>query len=408
MKQAEERAFRRLVKQAKLPGFRPGKVPRKIFEQTYGSHTITNEAMEDVVPSVYAKAVREHDLEPVDRPKMELLPEEDGQPTRVKAVVDVRPEISLGEYKGLAVSRPAVEVKDEDVTRTLESLARDRGTLVPVDRPAQLGDVVTMDYEGRIDGVAFEGGTAQGQQTELDDSRFIPGFATGIAGMNAGETKDVEAKFPDQYQQEDLAGKTAIFTVTLHEVKQLEVPPIDDEFAKNASQHENLDAFKSDVRDRLQKVAEQRRKRDVGNDLVEQLVTAHDFPLPDVMIERETDNMLQDASGMATRMGMTFEQYLEAAGKSEEELRTEFAPEAAKRVKGTLILEAIAKAENISATPADLQEELKGLAQQYGQPVERIRAALGNNVLSLMDGIVRTKTVDFLIENAKDTATPST
>ncbi|HET7813951.1 MAG TPA: trigger factor [Candidatus Baltobacteraceae bacterium] len=408
MKQAEERAFRRLVKQAKLPGFRPGKVPRKIFEQTYGSHTITNEAMEDVVPSVYAKAVREHDLEPVDRPKMELLPEEDGQPTRVKAVVDVRPEIGLGEYKGLSVSRPAVEVKDEDVERTLESLARDRGTLVPVERPAQLGDVVTMDYEGKIDGVAFEGGTAKGQQTELDENRFIPGFATGIAGMSAGETKDVEAKFPEQYQQQDLAGKTAIFTITLHEIKQLEVPAIDDEFAKGASQHESLEAFKTDIRDRLQKVAEQRRKRDVGNDLVEQLVTAHDFPLPDVMIERETDSMMQDASGMAMRMGMTFEQYLEAAGKTEEELRAEFAPEAAKRVKGTLILEAIAKAENITATPADLQEELKSLAQQYGQPVERIRAALGNNVLSLMDSIVRTKTVDFLIENAKDTATPGT
>ena len=408
MKQAEERAFRRLVKQAKLPGFRPGKVPRKIFEQTYGSHTITNEAMEDVVPSVYAKAVREHDLEPVDRPKMELLPEEDGQPTRVKAVVDVRPEIGLGEYKGLSVSRPAVEVKDEDVERTLESLARDRGTLVPVERPAQLGDVVTMDYEGKIDGVAFEGGTAKGQQTELDENRFIPGFATGIAGMSAGETKDVEAKFPEQYQQQDLAGKTAIFTITLHEIKQLEVPAIDDEFAKGASQHESLEAFKTDIRDRLQKVAEQRRKRDVGSDLVEQLVTAHDFPLPDVMIERETDSMMQDASGMAMRMGMTFEQYLEAAGKTEEELRAEFAPEAAKRVKGTLILEAIAKAENITATPADLQEELKSLAQQYGQPVERIRAALGNNVLSLMDSIVRTKTVDFLIENAKDTATPGT
>lgn len=408
MQQAEERAFRRLVKQAKLPGFRPGKVPRKIFEQNYGAHTITNEAMEDVVPTVYAKAVREHDLEPVDRPKMELLPEEDGQPARVKAIVDVRPEIKLGEYKGLTVTRPAVEVTDADVDRTLNSLARDRGTLVPAEREAQLGDVVTVDYEGKIDGVAFEGGTAKGQQTELDESRFIPGFATGIAGMKAGETKDVEAKFPDEYQQADLAGKTAVFTVTLHEVKQLEVPAIDDEFAKAASQHETLDAFKADVRTRLKTVADQRRKRDVGNDLVEQLVNAHDFPLPEVMVERETENMLQDAAGMATRMGMTFEQYLEAAGKSEAELRAEFAPEAAKRVKGTLILETIAKTENINATPGDLQSELENLAKQYGQPVDRIRAALGNNVLSLMDSIVRTKTVEFLIENAKDPATSGT
>lgn len=407
MREAEERAFKRLVKRAKLPGFRPGKVPRKIFEQTYGSHTISNEAMEDVVPAVYAKAVREHDLEPVDRPQMEVLPEEDGQPTRVKAVVEVRPHIDLGEYKGLEITRPAVEVTDADVDRTLASLARDRGTLVPAERPAQLGDIVTMDYEGKVDGVAFEGGTAKGQQTELDDNRFIAGFATGIAGMSAGETKDVEAHFPAEYQQTELAGKTAIFTVTVHEVKQLEVPPIDDEFAKAASQHENLEQLKSDIRERLQKVAEQRRRRDVGNDLVEQLVNAHDFPLPETMIERETESMLQDAAGMGARMGMSFEQYLEASGKTEESLRSELAPEAAKRVKATMLLEAIAKAENITASASDLQNELKSLAQQYGQPVERIRAALGNNVLSLMDSIVRTKTVEFLIENAKDAATPA-
>ncbi len=399
MREAEERAFRRLAKNAKLPGFRPGKIPRKIFEQTYGAHTITNEAMEDVVPTVYAKAVREHELQPVDRPKMELLPEQEGEPTRVKAIVEVRPEFTLAEYKNLKVEREPVTVTDDDVERTLNSLARERATLVPAEREAQLGDIVMVDYEGKIDGVAFEGGTAKGQQTELEEGRFIPGFATGIAGMTAGQTKDVEAQFPQDYQQADLAGKTAIFTVTLHEVKQLELPSLDDEFAKAASQHETLDGLKADIRERLLKVAEQRKQREVGNAVVEQLVNAHDFPLPQVLIDREIENMLQDASGMATRMGMTFEQYLQATGKTEPELREEFAGDAARRVKGTLILEAIAKAENISATPADIQNEMQALARQYGQPVDRIRAALGNNVLSLMDGIVRTKTIEFLIEH---------
>ncbi|MFN2449879.1 MAG: trigger factor [Candidatus Baltobacteraceae bacterium] len=402
MREAEDRAFKRLVKRAKLPGFRPGKVPRKIFEQTYGSHTIANEAMEDVVPAVYTKAVREHNLEPVDRPKMELLPEQEGQPARVKAVVDVRPEIHLGEYKGLTVTHAPPEVSDADVERTLTSLARERGTLVPAEREARLGDIVTVDYEGKIEGAPFEGGAAKSQQTELDEGRFIPGFATGIAGMKSGETKDVQARFPDDYQEQQLAGKTAVFTVTLHEVKELELPEIDDAFAKAASRKETLDALKADIRERLQAAAEQRRKRDVGNDLVEQLVNAYDFPLPAVMVERETSNMLQDAEGMATRMGMTFEQYLEAGGKTEADLRAEFQPEAVKRVKGTLLLEAIAKAENIASTPADLQAELQSLAKQYGQPPDRIRAALGNNVVSLMDSIVRTKTVEFLIEHAKD------
>ncbi len=407
MRDAEERAFRRLSKNAKLPGFRPGKVPRKIFEQAYGAGTITSEAMEDVVPQVYAKAVREHDLDPVDRPKMELLPEEDGQPTRIKAVVEVRPEIELGNYKGLPIKSEPVTVTDEDVDRAMSSLARDRATLVPADREARLGDVVTMDYEGKIDGVAFEGGTATGQQTELGEDRFIPGFATGIAGMKAGETKDVEAKFPEDYQQPDLAGKTAVFTITLHEVKELELPALDDEFAKAVSQSETLDALKDDIRARLASAAESRRRREMGNQLVEDLIGSHDFPLPDVMVEREIDSMVSDGAGMAARMGMSYEDYLKAAGKTEEDLRQEYRPEAERRVKGTLILESIAKAEKIQATPADIQSELQALAQQYGQPVDRIRQALGNNLLSLMDGIVRNKTVDFLIDNAVE-ATPQT
>jgi trigger factor len=408
MREAEERAFRRLVKNAKLPGFRPGKVPRKVFEQAYGAGTITSEAMEDVVPAVYAKAVREHDIDPVDRPKMELLPEEAGLPTRVKAVVDVRPEINLGEYKSLPIKSEPVTVTDEDVDRALTSLARDRATLVPAEREARLGDVVTIDYEGKIDGVAFEGGTAQGQQTELSEERFIPGFATGIAGMKVGETKDVEAKFPDEYQQADLAGKTAVFTITLHEVKELELPPLDDELAKAVSQNETLDALKGDIRKRLESVAESRRRREMGNQVVEDLINAHDFPLPEVMIEREIDSMLSDGAGMAARMGMSYEDYLKAVGKTEEDLRKEYRSDAERRVKGTLILESIAKTENIQATPADIQNELQALAQQYGQPVDRIRQALGNNLLSLMDGIVRNKTVDFLVEHAKVEATPGT
>lgn len=407
MREAEDRAFRRLVKKAKLPGFRPGKVPRKIFEQAYGAQTITNEAMEDVVPTVYAKAVREHDLDPVDRPKMELLPDDDGQPRRIKAVVDVRPAIELSDYKGLTVNAEPVTVTDEDVERALKTLARDRATLVPVEREARLGDVVTVDYEGKIDGVAFEGGTAQGQQTELSEERFIPGFATGIAGMKAGETKDVEATFPDDYQQTDLAGKTAVFTISLHEVKELELPPIDDELAKAVSQHQTLDELQADVRKRLQTAAEARIKRETGNDLVERLVASHDFPLPEVLVEREIDGMVSDGAGMAARMGMSFDDYLKAVGKTEDDLRKEYREDAERRVKGTLILEAIAKTENITATPADIQQELQALARQYGQPVDRIRQALGNNVLSLMDGIVRNKTVEFLVEHAKaQEATP--
>jgi trigger factor len=293
------------------------------------------------------------------------------------------------------------------VERALKTLARDRAALVPVEREARLGDVVTIDYEGKIDGVAFEGGSAQGQQTELSEDRFIPGFATGIAGMKAGETKDVEATFPEDYQQSDLAGKKAVFTIALHEVKELELPAIDDELAKVTSQHQTLDELKADIRQRLQTAAENRIKRETGNGLVERLVAAHDFPLPEVLVDREVEAMISDGAGMAARMGMSFDDYLKAIGKSEDDLRAEYRQDAERRVKGTLILEAIAKAENITATPADIQSELQSLSRQYGQPVDRIRQALGNNLLSLMDGIVRNKTVEFLVEHAKpEEATP--
>lgn len=405
LRAAEDRAFRKLSKNAKLPGFRPGKVPRKIFEQTYGSEMISSQAIEDVVPEVYAKAVREHELEPVDRPKMELLPSEEGKPTRLKAVVEVRPEFELAPYKGLELSRKDVEVSDEDVERSLSTLARERATLVPAEREARLGDVVTVDYEGKIDGTPFEGGTASGQVTELREDRFIPGFATGIAGMKAGETKDVEAAFPADYGQAELAGKTAVFTITLHEVKEFELPAIDDEFAKTVSQHQTLDELKTDLRDRLTKAAEQRVRRELGNQLVEKLVDAYDFSLPDALVQREIDSMMNDAASFAARIGMPFDEYLKQTGKTEEEQRAEYRADAERRVKATLVLEQIAKAEKINATPADIQAELAAMAQQYGQPVDRIRQALGNNVLALMDGIVRNKTVDFLIDSADIKAT---
>jgi trigger factor len=396
------------VKNVRLPGFRQGKVPRKVFEQAYGTDAITHQAIEEVLPEVYAKAVREHDLAPVERPKMEVLEESDGRPTKLKATVEVRPEIELGEYKGIDVPAMANAVNDADVDRSLEALAKDRATVVPVDRPAQLGDAVVMDYEGKIDGVAFEGGTATGQETELSEGRFIPGFVAGIVGMKAGETKDVEAHFPEQYGQPELAGKTAVFTITLHDVKQYDLPAIDDAFAASISENLTAEDLRRDVRRRLEAMAAGRERREIGNVVMSKLLSSHDFPLPAVMVEGEIDALMNEAAGHAARDGSSLEDYLAAQGKTEEEMRAEFRADAEQRVKGTLIIEQIAKREGIVATPADLSQELEALARQYGQPVNKIRKALGNGVLSLMDSIVRNKTLDFLIDNAKVDGVPRT
>jgi trigger factor len=400
MAAAEERAYRRLSKNVKLPGFRAGKVPRKVFEQTYGMQSIASEALDEVVPEVYARAVREHELLPVDRPKMELLPAEEGKPSRLKATVEVRPPIELGSYKGIEVERDSAPITDEDVERSIQALAKERATLVPVERPAALGDVVTMDYEGTIDGVAFDGGTAKGQMAELDENRFIPGFASGIAGMSAGETKDVEAVFPSEYPVEELAGKTAVFHVAVHDVKAMELPAVDDAFAQTISESASLEDLRKDVRSRLEAIADARARRAAGSDVMEKLINAHDFPLPDVLVEREIDNTINDIASQTAQDGSSFDDYLKAQDKTVEALREELRPEAERRVKGTLLIEAIARAEAINATPADVAEELAALSRQYGQPVERIRKALGNNVVSLMDGIVRNKTLEFLVDNA--------
>jgi trigger factor len=388
--EAEDRAFRKLVRVVRLPGFRQGKVPRRIFEQAYGKETVTSQAVEDVVPEAYAKAIREHDLDPVDRPKLEILEESEGRPTRLKATVEVRPTIELGQYKGIPIAGPSVEVTEGDVERSLQALAKERATLVPVSRPAQLGDVATLDYEGTIDGVPFEGGQAAGQTVELSEGRFVPGFVAGIVGMTPGESKAVELRFPDDYPSSAVAGKPAVFAVKLHDLKEFELPPLDDELAKAVSNNRTLDELKTDLRRRLMAVATGRARRIIGNTILQRLLAEHDIALPASMVEGEIDRLMEEAAAAAASSGTT-----EAAG------RDSYRDEAEARVKTTLLIEQIAKTEKITATPGDIAAELEVLSRRYGQPAARIRKALGNNLLSLMDGIVRNKTLELLVENAE-------
>jgi trigger factor len=297
----------------------------------------------------------------------------------------------LRPYKGIAVSRPPFEVTAADVERSLEALARERATLVPVERPTKLGDVVTLDYEGFVDQKPFEGGRAQGEMVELSEGRFVPGFAAGIAGMNAGETKQIDVRFPEGYPAAELAGRPARFTVTVHEVKELELPAIDDEFAKSVSPSETVASLREDLRRRLEAVAAGRARRVVGNAVVAQLVAAHEFPLPATLVETELNHLVEDALAAAPASEKE---------KNAAELRQSLRGEAEQRIKAMLLIQAIAKAEKITATPADITAELEALARRYGQPADRIRKALGNNILSLVDGIVRNKTLDLLIDNA--------
>jgi len=398
---AQDAAFRTLVRNAKIPGFRPGKVPRKIFENQYGTASILERALDDLLNKKYPAAIEEHGIEPLDRPTVEVVPAEEGEPPRFKAVVSVRPEFEPQNYAGVEVTDVPETAPDDQVERTLDQMRKQSATLIPVDRPAQLGDTVVIDYEGKIDGVPFEGGKAEGQETELAEDRFIPGFVAGIAGMTAGETKDVPAKFPDPYSNPDLAGKDAVFTIALHDVKEPELPELDDEFAKRVSRSESLDDLRAEIKRRLDETTKRNARRQMSSELLDKLVAAHDFPLPAVLVERELDSLLGETRQHIARSGMSWDDFLAHSGKTEAEVREQFREEAERRVKTTLLVEAIARKEGIQATEADVESELAALSQQYGQPRERIVQLLQNNVGTLIDGIVRTKTLDRLIDQAK-------
>jgi trigger factor len=289
-------------------------------------------------------------------------------------------------------------------------LAKERATLVPVTRPAQMGDLATLDYAGTIDGVPFEGGQAEGQTIELNEGRFVPGFATGIAGMQPGERRDVETRFPDDYPVGDLAGKPATFAIVLHELKEFEMPPIDDDFARTVSNDMNLEELRAELRRRLESVARARSRRVIANSVMDRLVASHDIPLPSTMVENEIDRLIEDAAADSPGGAAGVREYVERSGKTEDEVREAFRPEAQARVKSTLLVEAIAKKENLVATPADISAEVELLARRYGQPATRVRKALGSNILSLMDGIVRNKTLELLVDNAQvvtDEETPN-
>lgn len=385
---AQQRAFGRLVRKVKLPGFRPGKVPRHLFEQTYGKDVIESEAYDDLAPLAYERALREHELDPLSSPEIHVMPREEGKPARLKVKVEVRPQFELPKYKGVEVDVPLEPVSDEQVEQSLATLARERATLVPADRPARLGDVVTIDYEGRIDGAPMEGASAKGQEMELSEDRYIPGFAAGIAGMRAGETKHFDLTFPSEYPHREFAGKVATFSVTVHEVKEVELPKLDDEFARNASDCQSLDNLREEIRTRFEALATARRRRTMANAVTEQLLARTEIPVPEGLVEREVESMLSEA----------------ARGEGPEPdqaLRERFHNEAVSRVKGTFLIEAIARAEGIEATAEELRDEIESLARRYGVPADRMRKALKGRIESMKMSIVRGKTLDLLVDSAK-------
>ncbi|MDF2658659.1 MAG: tig [Paenibacillus sp.] len=404
---ALDRAFKKVAAKANIPGFRKGKVPRQIFEAKFGVESLYQDAVDILLPESYVKALDETEIKPVDRPDVEIEQFGKGQAFVFKATVTVKPEVQLGEYKGLEVVQKESAVSEEEIAEELKRLQQRHAELVVLEEgTAENGDIAVIDFDGSVDGVPFEGGKAEKHSLELGSGSFIPGFEEQVVGMAKGEEKDVNVTFPEEYHSEELKGKAAVFKVVLHDIKRKNLPELDDEFAKDVSEFDTLEEFKQDIQKRLQERKEQANEQDRESAVVEKAAANAEVEIPDAMITSEVDRMFEDFTNRLKMQGMDIDMYLKFTGQDQATVKQQMRTDAERRVRNDLVLEAIAKAENISATEEEINGELDRLASQYQRSVEEIRVILSANgsLDSIEHDLIVKKTVDFLVENSKAVA----
>ncbi|WP_188206337.1 trigger factor [Alkalibacillus aidingensis] len=401
--QALDQAFKKVVKDIQVPGFRKGKVPRSIFEKRFGVEALYQDAVDIVLPDAYMKAVEEAGITPVDRPEVDVEQIEKGQPLIFKATVTVKPEVELGEYKGLEVEEEDTTVTDEDVEEEIKALQEKQAELVvKEDGQVENGDTVVIDFEGFMDGEAFEGGSAENHTLEVGSGSFIPGFEEQLVGKSAGEELDVEVNFPEDYQAEELAGKPATFKVKIHEVKAKELPELDDEFAKDVDDEvESLDELKTKTKERLEEQKQTDTENQKRETLVEKASENAEVNIPQAMVDSELDRMMQEFEQRLQMQGMTLDMYFQFSGQDEGALKDQMKEDAEKRVRTNLTLEAIAAEENLEVTEEDVQEQLQEMATMYQTDVDQLKQMLGGNTDALTEDLKLKKAIDFLAEHAK-------
>jgi trigger factor len=403
--EALDKAFKKVVQKVNVPGFRKGKVPRALFEKRFGVESLYQDAVDILLQEVYPAAIEETGIIPVDRPDIDVEQFAKGESFKFTAKVTVKPEVKLGEYKGLEVPAAEAVVSEEEISEELNRLQQRHAELNVVDEgTVENGDTAVIDFDGYVDGVAFEGGKSERYSLEIGSGTFIPGFEDQVIGMGTGDFKDVEVTFPESYHADNLAGKAAVFKVKLHEIKRKSLPALDDEFAKDVSEFDTLAEFKQDlegkVKERKAKEAESAREAAV----VEKAAEAAEVVIPEAMIRTETDYMLKDFENRLRMQGMNLELYFQFSGQNESVLREQMKGDAEKRVRNNLVLEAIAKAENIQVTDEEVNAELETLAKAYNRPAEELREIFtrNGNLDNLKEDIAVRSTVKFLLENSKE------
>ncbi|OPX87903.1 MAG: Trigger factor [Pelotomaculum sp. PtaB.Bin104] len=403
--QAVDKAYRKIVKKVNIPGFRKGKTPRVILERYVGKEAIYEEAMEDLVPDAYLEAVKDTGIEPIDKPQVEIVQVEEGKPVVFKATVQVKPEIELGQYKELEVAKPVIEVTEEDVQKEMERLQNSHAKLLTLDEGVvEKGDVAVIDFLGKIDGVPFNGGEGKDYSLEIGSGSFIGGFEDQVAGMSIGETRDIQVTFPEDYKAAELAGKDAVFTVTVSGIKRKEISPLDDEFAKDVSEFETLEELKADLTNKLKLNAENRANFVVRRELLNKVVDQSVVEIPEAMIDRQIDEMIANMGNSFASQGLTMEDYLKYSKTSLESMKENLRPEAERNIKTTLAMEAIAKAEDIKPSEEELQAEIKRVAALYHiqDPEEFLQMIeSGGSLDYFAENLIKEKTFQFLVDNAK-------
>ena len=398
-----KQAYNKNKGQFNIPGFRKGKATRAVIEKMYGEGIFFEDAIDIVFPEAYRNAVEELKLEVIDRPSLDIEEIGKGKDLVMVINVQVKPEVKLGEYKGLEVKQVSAEVTEEDVETEINKMQEQNARMVTVeDRPVSDKDSILLNFCGSVDGVEFEGGKAENYSLVVGSNTFIPGFEEQLIGMNAGDSKDVVVTFPEDYHSEDLKGKEAVFAVEINEIKEKQLPKIDDEFVKDTTEFETLEELKNDIR---AKAAENKKKSAedaMKNEVVEKLAENIEVEIPEVMVKNEVDNMLKDFENNLRYQGMDLNTYYQYTGTSKEILEDQMKEDAEKRVRISLAVDAVSKSEGVEATEEDMEAEYKKMADIYKLEVEKIKEIFQNSQdEAIKSTIVTRKTVDLLLENAK-------
>ena len=399
--EAIKKVYEKSARYFNIPGFRKGKAPMAIVEKTYGSSIFYEDAFNELVPDIYEKELEENKIEAVSKPEIEIEQMEKGKELKFTAVVQTKPEVKLGKYKGIELKKVEYNVSDKDVEHELGHMAERNARVVTVeDRPVEKGDITVIDFEGSVDGVKFEGGKAEGHELEIGSNTFIPGFEDQIIGMKSGEEKDINVKFPDDYFSEEVKGKEAVFHVKLHEIKKKELPEINDDFAKDASEFDTLAELKNSIKEKLEKDNESRAKYETEEAAIKAVCKDAEVDIPSGMIETELDNMVKEVESRLSYQGMNMDMYLNMIGKTMEEFRKEGEEQAKESVKTRLVLEQVIAEEKLEPSEEKVNERLAEMAKIYGKKEEELKEN-ANFMEYITKNLAQDAAVEFLVKNAK-------